>query len=161
MGHQHIGYVGETEDENRYRGYCAFLKEKQLPFDSTYVAHVPLTSSGGYDGTMTLLRQQPSLTAIFCGDDITAIGVLRAINDFGLKVPDDLSVISIDNSDIAGHCDVPLTSADNPIRNMARIAALQMLDMINGNEVPQSTELEAEIITRDSVAILNLSGLKI
>lgn len=153
LGHQHIGYVGETEDENRYRGYCAFLKEKQLPFDSTYVVHVPLTSSGGYDGTMTLLRQQPSLTAIFCGDDITAIGVLRAINDFGLKVPDDLSVISIDDIEMAQFLSPMLTTIHVPMEEMGRLAAKMLIDRINGGHtLPMKINLPFYLAKRESCA---------
>ena len=53
---------------------------------------------------------------------------------------------------MASYCEVPLTSAENPIQVMARIAALHMLDLINGKEVPHSTELEGGIVVRESVA---------
>ncbi|MBS6396634.1 MAG: LacI family DNA-binding transcriptional regulator [Clostridiales bacterium] len=153
LGHRHIGYVGEIESENRYRGYCDFLQKHDLPFDSSYVAAVPLTSSDGYDGTLQLLEQQPRLTAIFCGDDITAIGVLRAIKDFGLKVPADLSVISIDDIDTAQFLSPMLTTIHVPMEEMGSLAAKILIDRINGGHtLPLQIKLPFYLAKRESCA---------
>lgn len=151
LGHKHIGYVGDVENENRYQGYLHVIKERGLPFDGTYAADVPLTSSDGYDGTLKLLKQQPNLTAIFCGDDITAIGVLRAINDFGLKVPDDISVISIDDIDTAQFLSPMLTTIHVPMEEMGKLAAKMLIDRISGGHIlPMKIHLPFYLAKRES-----------
>ena len=101
-----------------------------------------------------ICRRLEGCTACVCYNDVMANKLLAVCRSRGIGVPEDLSVISIDNSDVAAYCEVPLTSAENPIRDLAKIAALEMLDMIDGKKVPHSTELEGEIVTRVSVAIL-------
>lgn len=63
----------------------------------------------------------------------------------GIYIPKDLSVIGIDDSDLARFCEVPLTSARNPVRELGRAAALEMLEMLEGKAVPKATELKPEI----------------
>lgn len=153
LGHQHIGYVGETELENRYKAYRDFITRHSLPFDKSYVASVPLTSAGGYDGALMLLQNQPNLTAIFCGDDIAAIGVLRAIKDFGMKVPDDLSVISIDDINTAQYLSPMLTTIHVPMEEMGRLAAKILIDRINGGHIlPMQIKLPFYLAKRESCA---------
>lgn len=153
LGHRHIGYVGETGCENRYDGYCDFLREKNLPFDSSYVASEPLTSNGGYDGAMKLLKQQPRLTAMFCGDDIAAIGVLRAIQDFGLKVPKDMSVIGIDDIETAQFLSPMLTTIHVPMEEMGQLAAKILIDRIDGGHtLPMKINLPFYLSKRESCA---------
>lgn len=153
LGHRHIGYVGETDCENRYEGYRDFLQKHQLSFDSSYVASVPLTSSDGYDGTLKLLKKQPKLTAIFCGDDITAIGVLRAIHDFGLRVPEDISIISIDDIDTAQFLAPMLTTIHVPMEEMGKLSAKMLIDRINGGHtLPMKINLPFYLAKRESCA---------
>ena len=71
----------------------------------------------------------------------------------GIRVPEDLSIIGIDDSDLANYCEVPLTSAKNPVRDLGKIAALEMLEMMKGMPVPKVTELDPEIVNRNSVRL--------
>ena len=84
LGHRHIGYIGETDNETRYSGYKDTLEKHRLPCNATYVSSVPQTSGGGLKGALQLLERQPLITAIFCSNDVTAIGAMRAIRDRGL-----------------------------------------------------------------------------
>lgn len=132
LGHQHIGYLGEVSSENRYVGYKAAIERHQLPFDSSYACSTPFSSIGGYNGAMKLLDSQPKLTAVFCGNDMTAIGAIRAIKDRGLKIPQDISVISIDDIDAAQYLSPMLTTVHIPLEEMGRQAAKTIIDRING-----------------------------
>lgn len=155
LGHRHIGFVGETANENRFLGYRAFQKEHALPFERNYVSTVPLTSADAYEGTLRLLERRLDLTALFCGDDIAAIGVLRAIRDFGLRVPDDLSVISIDDIETAQFLSPMLTTVHVPMEEMGNLAAKLLIDRINGgHSLPLQIKLPFYLAKRESCARL-------
>ncbi|MDO5135236.1 MAG: LacI family DNA-binding transcriptional regulator [Eubacteriales bacterium] len=151
LGHRHIGYVGEISKENRYRGYRDSLEAHGLPCGSAYVAAVNFSSSGGYQGAQKLLQQQPKITAIFCGNDITAIGALRAVKDFGLKIPKDISVISIDDIDTAQYLSPMLTTIHVPVEEMGKTAAKTLIDRINGGHtLPMKIVLPFHLANRES-----------
>ena len=72
-----------------------------------------------------------------------------------MRIPEELSEMGIDDSNLATFCEVPLTSARNPIRDVAKVAALEMLEMMKGMPVPKAAELDPEIVNRSSVRIIN------
>lgn len=151
LGHKKIGYIGETSSENRYTGYCTALEQHSLPFDYSQVSAVPFSSNGGYKGAQKLLEQRPDLTAIFCGNDITAIGALRAIKDKGLKIPRDISVISIDDIDTSQYLSPMLTTVHIPVEEMGKTAAKILIDRINGGHtLPMKINLPRYIAKRES-----------
>ncbi len=153
LGHQHIGFVGEIKEENRYRAYCDFMKGLKISFDSSYRVSSPLTASGGYEGAMQLLRQQPALTAIFCGDDIAAVGILRAVHDSNLRVPEDISVISIDDISTSQYLSPMLTTIHVPMEEMGTFAAKILIDRINkGHTLPIQVKLPFHLARRESCA---------
>ena len=151
LGHKHIGYIGETSSENRYQGYRDTIIKHELPFNNSYVAPVPFSSNGGYDGATKLLSHQNDLTAVFCGNDITAIGAIRAIKDLGLKIPKDISVISIDDIDIAQYLSPTLTTIQVPVDSMGSIAAKILIDRIHGGHtLPMKVNLPCHLAKRES-----------
>lgn len=151
LGHKHIGYIGEISSENRYQGYRDMIVKHQLPFNNSYVSPVPFSSNGGYDGAKRLLTRQPVLTAIFCGNDVTAIGAIRAIKDLGLKIPKDISVISIDDIDTAQYLSPTLTTIQIPVESMGSMAAKILIDRINGGHtLPMKVNVPCHLAKRES-----------
>ncbi len=151
LGHRRIGYIGEISSENRYRGYRDIIAKYELPFSNSYVAPVSFSSNGGYTGASRLLTQQPDLTAIFCGNDITAIGAIRAIKDHGLKIPKDISVISIDDIDTAQYLSPTLTTIQIPVEAMGSMAAKVLIDRINGGHtLPMKINFPCHLAIRES-----------
>lgn len=151
LGHKRIGYIGETSSENRYRGYKDTVDRYQLPFNSSYVAAVPFSSNGGYNGAKKLLKQNPDLTAVFCGNDITAIGVIRAIKDMNLRIPKDISVISIDDIDTAQYLSPTLTTIQIPVEAMGSMAAKILIDRITGGHtLPMKIKMPCHLAIRES-----------
>lgn len=157
-GHRNIAAIFKGDDgqgHQRYAGYLEALMEAGVKINDKWVVWLDTDMMSDIEESARWFhRRLKGCTACVCYNDEVASKLLAVCKQNGVKVPDNLSVISIDNSDIASYCEVPLTSANNPIRHMARIAALQMLDMIDGKEVPRSTELEAEIVARESVAVV-------
>ena len=153
LGHVHIGYIGETENETRYQGYKDTLASNRLPVTSAYVASVPQTSSDGLKGALKPLEQQPMITAFFCSNDITAIGAMRAIRDKGLKIPRDISVISIDDIDTAQYLSPMLTTIHVPIEDMGQMTAKILIDRITGGHtLPMKVFLPFYLAQRESCA---------
>ncbi|MFV0465733.1 MAG: LacI family DNA-binding transcriptional regulator [Lachnospiraceae bacterium] len=151
LGHKNIGYLGDTSLEVRYTGYKAALERYQIPFRKEYTHSIELVSNQGYQGAKELLTNCPDLTAIFCGNDITAIGAIRAIKDMGLKIPKDISVISIDDIDTAQYLSPMLTTIHIPTLEMGQQAAKTIIDRINGgHSVPLKVNLPFYLARRES-----------
>ncbi len=158
QGHRNIAAIFKCDDgqgHQRYAGYLEALMEANAKINDRCVVWVDTELMSAIDkGAPWLFGRIEGCTACVCYNDEVASKLLSLCKASHIRVPEDLSVISIDNSDMASYCEVPLTSAENPIQDMAKIAALEMLDLINGKEVPYSTELEGGIVARSSVAPL-------
>ncbi len=156
QGHRNIAAIFKCDDgqgHQRYAGYLEALMESDAKINDRCVVWVDTELMSAMEqGAQWLFGRLEGCTACVCYNDEVASKLLSICKANHVRVPEDLSVISIDNSDMASYCEVPLTSAENPIQDMARIAALHMLDLINGKEVPHSTELEGGIVVRESVA---------
>ena len=151
LGHQEIAYVGETKNEERYTGYVATLKKHHLPFRNEYISHVILSSEGGYLGTKALLERTKNMTAIFCANDMTAIGAMRAIQEAGLRIPNDISIISIDDIDTAQYLSPMLTTIHTPLDEMGQMAAKTLIDRIQGgHHIPMKISLPFYLAVRES-----------
>ncbi len=153
LGHTRIGYIGETESEDRYTGYRSALSLHGLSFKKEYIADVPLSSEGGYRGAKELLARKADISAIFCSNDITAIGAMRAIQESGLRIPQDISVISIDDIDTAGYLSPMLTTIHMPVEEMGQMTAKILIDRIEGgHHLPIRMNLPFYIASRESCA---------
>ncbi len=111
------------------------------------------TPNLGYPFAKRLLARKQPFTALFAYNDISAIGSIRAFQEAGLRVPDDLSVVGFDDIQIAAYIDPPLTTVRQPLQKMGEIAARTLLDRIEGRvkHVPEIT-VEPELVVRRSTA---------
>ncbi len=137
-GHRRIAYVSGTTDQSdsadRLAGYRQALEENDIPFDPTLV--VP--GNGRLDGGERALHVLTSLasppTAVFCYNDMTAIGLLRAARQAGLFVPDDLAVVGFDDIPLASYINPPLTTVAQPQRDMGRQAMSMALTLMAADD---------------------------
>lgn len=151
LGHTKIGYIGEVENEDRYRGFCTAMNEAQLPIRKNSIINVPLSSEGGYRGAGLLFDQDAETTAVFCPNDNTAIGAMRAIKEHGLSIPEDISIISIDDIDTAQYLTPMLTTVHVPVEDMGKMAAKILIDRIEGgHSLPMKISLPYYIANRES-----------
>ncbi len=132
LGHTRIAYVGETSNEDRYRGYCTALSQAGLSFCRELVANEPLFSEGGYHGADLILKRGISVSAFFCPNDVTAIGAMRAVKEHSLRIPEDISLISIDDIDMAQYLTPMLTTIHIPVEEMGQMTAKILIDRIEG-----------------------------
>ncbi|MDO5407525.1 MAG: LacI family DNA-binding transcriptional regulator [Eubacteriales bacterium] len=153
MGHRKIAYIGETQSESRYNGYCDALNARRISFWKGYTANVSLSLESGYQGAKRLIDTGCDATAYFCANDITAIGAMRALQETGLSIPRDVSVISIDDIETAQYLNPMLTTVHIPVEEMGQMTAKTLIDRIEGgHKLPMKVALPFYIATRDSCA---------
>ena len=100
------------------------------------------------------------ITAVFCANDVTAIGVMKAFREKGIMIPEDISVISIDNTEICQFSSPILTSIHIPKEDLGRFAVKLIIDRIEGgHRLPVKIEIPYTIITRESCASPRIKGL--
>ena len=90
-------------------------------------------------------------SALFCYNDQIAFQLIRMLQEKGIRVPEDVSVISIDDSDLALHSEVPITSLPHPKEKLGARAAEVLLDMIDGKKGEHTVEFETRVVERQSV----------
>jgi DNA-binding LacI/PurR family transcriptional regulator len=160
LGHQRIAYVGgDTADAldftsplARLRGYRAGLEAAGLPSDPDLEVEEDWTVHGGIRAWQSLAALGERPTAIFAASDEMAIGLIHAVRAAGLRVPEDVSVIGIDDHEMAELFD--LTTVAQPTEEQGRIAARQVLDAIEAGEHwrPQQVVVATRLVVRNSTA---------
>jgi LacI family transcriptional regulator len=155
LGHTNIGFIMGHPDHgsshDRLRGFRACLKAHGLSADRAPVEQGLYTFDSGYASAKRLLALEPRPTAIFAGDDHMAMGVLTAAYEKGLAVPADLSVCGFDDSPMARYVWPPLTTARQPIIEVARLATECLLNRLQGKEIgTKQYTLESKLVLRES-----------
>lgn len=155
LGHRQFGMVsGFTHANDRARlriaGVRKALAEGGLELPKSRISEQPFTLAGGRAGLTQLLGLAERPTAIVCGNDLLAVGVLFEASQRGLSVPDDLSVVGIDNLEIASHVVPSLSTVHLPTLELGREVAEHLLDRLRGYERPPRVELPIELVERRS-----------
>lgn len=151
LGHRKIGYIGEQSNEIRYTAFKEALQSFNLPFLQKNTANVKLSHEGGYQGALHLIENKSDVSAIFCANDNTAIGAIKAIREKGYRIPEDISIIGVDDIETAQYLSPMLTTVHIPIEEMGRMTAKILIDRINGgHKIPLKTVLPYYIAKRDT-----------
>ena len=113
-GHRRIGYInGEASMEasrHRLRGYRQALATADLPFDPDLLREGNWQPLSGYEATLALMALPSPPTAIFCANDLMAVGCYEALRELGLNIPADVAVMGYDDREIAQHLHPPLST---------------------------------------------------
>jgi DNA-binding LacI/PurR family transcriptional regulator len=151
-GHRRIATIAGPQDMvagiDRLAGYLAAVDEAGL---SPHTAIGDFTRESGIRAMHELLAEDPQLDAVFVASDMMAHGALKAVKEAGRRVPEDVAVIGFDDFDISRYSDPPLTTVRQPIVDMGRTMAKQMLGLVNNKQdVPRSVVLPVELVVRAS-----------
>ena len=156
QGHRHIGMLGGEEDcypslKERRNGYLRAMKEHGL--SEVYIANFNINRSKGYDETVSLLKEYPHLTALFCINDDVGSAAIRAAQTLGKRVPGDISVIGYDDTYIAANTHPELTTMRVDTVAMGR-AAVQLLSLriMNPELARMTLTIHTTLVERESVS---------
>lgn len=154
-GHRNIGLIGSHPQSypsirERRAGYLRALQEHGLP--TTYIEDTLLDRFEAYEATLRLLRRAPEVTAIFACNDNVAIGVMNAVQELGLTIPGDISVIGFDDIDLAQEVTPALTTVHVDKVLLGAMAIRMLRDRAESPERPTlTTTLSTQLIVRESV----------
>jgi LacI family transcriptional regulator len=153
LGHRRIGFITGNLDmdcaKERLAGYRESLAERGIPVDDDLIAEGNFHKPLAFQQTRALLALADPPTAIFAANDVSAFGVMDAVRDLGLRVPDDVSVIGFDDIPDARMSAPALTTVRQPMREMGARATRMLLDQIAGKHPdPRRIELSTELIVR-------------
>jgi DNA-binding LacI/PurR family transcriptional regulator len=156
LGHTRIGYVGGIPDRSstiaRELGYRQALAEAGIPYQPELHLAGDFLTEGGYHCAMQLLRRADRPSGLVMANDMMALGVYRAAAELGLRVPQDVSVVGIDNILLALHITPPLTTVDVPTAELGRVGIRMLSQEPDPSKPPVSVTLSTKLVVRDSTA---------
>jgi LacI family transcriptional regulator len=162
-GHRRIGYVnGEPWQDaarDRLKGYRMALATADLPFAPELVREGDWSSGSGFENTLSLMREPNPPTAIFCANDLMALGAIEALKQLGLRVPEDVSVLGYDDQEIARHTHPPLSTVVLPNYELGRWAVETLLQEEHNRAAGapvrrRIVKLDGPLVERASVRVI-------
>lgn len=157
-GHRKIGGIFKLDDgqgHKRYAGYMSALMERDIKVQGENISWIDTMDLHEMEQEgASYLRRLSGCTACVCYNDEVAVKLVNICRMNGISIPGELSIVGIDNSDLADYCDVPLTSVNNPVNELAENAARIMLALLNSEKVSESVELKSKLIVRNSTRII-------
>jgi len=159
LGYKNIGYISAPLElvplRERFEGYKQALLESQIPYDPSIV-YIEKTIKkedlrSGYKIMEKILHQGNFPRAFFIVSDTLAIGAIKAIKDFGMRVPADIAIVGFDDIDIASFSDPPLTTMAQPKYEMGVKGMEMLIKVMNGIKLrKREVRLDVKIVIRGS-----------
>ncbi len=158
QGHSQIGIIAGPKDVSsamdRLSGYLATLKKNSIAVKESLIEYSDFTIESGYRACKKLLKNNPDMTALFATNYDTTMGAMMAVNEYGVSVPDELSVFGFDNMPFAKVIKPHLSVIAQPIGDIGKYASQALLERMSANsDTPvKITVLRTQTVIRDSVA---------
>lgn len=157
MGHRRIAVVsgpltGNDRASGRITGIRSALGERGLTLDPRYVIERPFGVEEGREALRLLWSREPRPTAVICGSEPFAYGVLFEAQAQGIRIPKDLSVTGFDDIWLSSQMTPSLTTVRTPRREMGRLAGRYLLSVLAGKETVLPRPLDVELIARQSTS---------
>jgi LacI family transcriptional regulator len=156
-GHRRIAFInGEPwmdAAQDRLKGYRRALASADIPFDAALVREGDWQVASGYEHTRSLMREPAPPSAIFCANDLMAVGCLEALGELGVQVPAEVSVMGYDDQEISQHTHPPLSTLVLPSYEMGRLAVETLLAEVRDPQVRRrQLKVEGRLVERETVA---------
>jgi LacI family transcriptional regulator len=153
-GRRRIGFVAgpreSTSGRRRLAGLKASLRLHDVPFDAGSIERCIPNMEGGRKAVISLLERRPRLDAVIAYNDVTAIGILRGLEEAGRRVPADIAVVGVDDIAYAALVHPALTTLRVDIAALGRMAMTSLLDLRGGRPAPRWEPLRPELVIRES-----------
>ncbi len=156
LGHRKIGHLRGTDVSTslkRLQGYSHALAKHNLRFDDGLVRECGFTEADGHSAMKAWLKERTLPTAVFAANDPAAIGAIAAINEAGLRVPEDLAFVGGGNIHYGDMLRVPLTTVAWSKIEMGQAAGRLLLELIEGDKKPRKPQqivIKPELLVRQS-----------
>lgn len=172
LGHRRIAYLGNSLSGrttlDRLNGFLQEMQAAEAPVPSEYILQMPGGSpESGLSGLDLLLDLPVRPTALVCFNDLMAIGALKALQQAGLRVPQDFSITGFDNIVFSAYTNPPLTTFDQPKRSIGTKAAEQLLALLDPSACqsmasqPKIQMLQGRLLVRKSTAPLSFEEFEL
>jgi len=159
LGHRRVAYIGglrcKAESDDRQKGYERALAIRGLVVDRALIALGDSWPEGGQICMRQFLNLEHPPTAVFCFNDLTALGAIGAIHSAGLRVPQDISVVGFDDITLASFLHPPLTSIAQDKEQMAKLAVEMANALATGKPAPERTILPGRLVVRASTSTVS------
>jgi DNA-binding LacI/PurR family transcriptional regulator len=156
LGHSKIAYIGDQtglqSDAERRSGFKKAMRKAGLSVPAEYLTRGDGRISGGRECTQQLLALSDRPTAIFCYNDMTALGAMDAAAAHRLEIGSDLSIVGFDDLFFAGFLQPPLTSIRQPKKELGRRATELLITLLKGGQAERTVVMKGELIVRRSSA---------
>lgn len=153
LGHRRIAFIsgdpGHADSAERLRGYRAALQAAGVPYNPALVLPGTYKEESGVAAAERLLDSKEPFTAIFAANDQMAFGAALALYRHGLRVPDDVSLVGVDDVPAAAHSNPPLSTIHQGAYELGRLAAISLLELLAG-KTPVGTPAAPRLIARAS-----------
>lgn len=140
LGHQQIAFIGGSLDlvvtVDRLLGYERALRGADIPLRNEYIIHEEFLREGGQEAVEELMALEHRPTALVVADDFMALGVLNMLDEMGIRVPEDISVVSFNNVLLSEMSKPPLTSVDINIFDLGYQASKSLIQKIENKSEP-------------------------
>jgi DNA-binding LacI/PurR family transcriptional regulator len=161
LGHKQIGFIGGSLDlivtVDRLNGYKKALTEADIEVKSEYIIHQEFLREGGQEAVRELMQLKQHPTALVVADDFMALGVLKTLDELGISVPNEISIIGFNNVLLAEMAKPPLTSVDINIFELGFQASKNLIQKIeNSNEPTKRLIISHRLVERLSCSRLYL-----
>jgi LacI family transcriptional regulator, galactose operon repressor len=158
LGHRQIAFMKgqprSSDSEDRWKAVCKVVRQLGLEMDADLIVNLEFDDPSpqlGYPYAKQLLARKKPFTALFAYNDISAIGAIRAIQERGLRIPQDVSVVGFDDIAWAAFHTPSLTTVQQPLGKMGQMAAEALFRMIeHGGEHSSKIAIEPTLVVRES-----------
>lgn len=156
LGHKKIAHISgpynSINAKERLNGYLDTLKKAGIDSRPEYILEGDWRINSGYELMNKLLELNESPTAVFCANDHMAIGAMKALHNNGISIPMNMSLIGFDDSEVVEAVSPPLTSVRQPLEEIGRIAAEEIIRYIQNksDKTVRHIVIPAKLITRES-----------
>lgn len=161
-GHKQIAYIGGPKHDyssgkKRLKGYKLALEEAKIKLVESYIEQGEFSFQAGYLGMKRMYEENSILpTAVVTGSDIIAMGVIQFLSSVGVNVPDDISVIGFDDLEFSTYFKPELSTVRISYFDEGAIAAKELIDLMEGEDViPQTHYVPHKIIRRSTIKNIN------
>ncbi|MDQ0230686.1 LacI family DNA-binding transcriptional regulator [Metabacillus malikii] len=158
LNHQKIGFLGGVEGitstDVKKAAFIQLMEKKGLEVNSEWIFGNGFSIESGEEVAAQLLSLNERPTAVICANDLVAIGMIKVLTKFGLKVPDDISVVGFDDIYLAEHFPPGITTVSQNYEQLGQTAINVLVDLMNHKQIEKEIIVPTSLVLRDSCKLL-------